>query len=111
MTTRTCATCPYFQQYEGESRGVCRLFDFVARENWERTQDCDNSSEVVGEGDLVEVAGDSVARVVSVSPAAVVVALVAIASQVMSVEVSRVKLLGKGRKTEAREMYDLYPFW
>ena len=111
MTTQTCATCPYFQQYEGESRGLCRLFDYVARENWERTQDCDNSSEVVGEGDLVEVAGDSVARVVSVSPAAVVVAPVAVASQVLSVEVSRVKLLSKGRKTGLKERLDLMPIW
>jgi hypothetical protein len=43
----TCATCPHFQQYPGEQRGLCCKFDMVSRSHWEKTQDC--KDEVVEE--------------------------------------------------------------
>lgn len=42
VETSTCATCPHFQQFEGEQRGMCCKFDMVSRAHWEKTQDCED---------------------------------------------------------------------
>ncbi len=56
MTTQTleqpilenCATCPYFQDFnETNGRGLCQLFDKMARRHHNRTGDCDLEIEAV----------------------------------------------------------------
>ena len=45
----TCANCPMFKAYEGDtrSRGTCTLFDRVTRSHWPQTQDCRNGLQEV----------------------------------------------------------------
>jgi len=43
-----CATCPYFQDFdETNGRGLCQLFDKMARRHHFRTGDCDQEIEAV----------------------------------------------------------------
>jgi hypothetical protein len=40
----TCASCAYFQDFnDARGRGLCKLFDSVARRHHWRTSDCDAS--------------------------------------------------------------------
>lgn len=41
----TCADCPLFESYHQDTRGrgLCKLFDQVARSHHEMTQDCQNN--------------------------------------------------------------------
>jgi hypothetical protein len=43
----TCSDCPMFNAFEGEKRGLCKLFDNVSRSHHKMTQDCKNSLEEV----------------------------------------------------------------
>ena len=47
-TQSTCSTCPYFQDFgEPNGRGLCQLFDKMARRHHNRTGDCDQEIEAV----------------------------------------------------------------
>ncbi|NJO94330.1 MAG: hypothetical protein HC820_08285 [Hydrococcus sp. RM1_1_31] len=41
----TCATCPFFQDFNGRDRGLCEVFDRVLKKHNLRTSDCDCSIE------------------------------------------------------------------
>ena len=37
----TCATCPYFSDYQERGRGLCTIFDQAAKRHWKKSSDCD----------------------------------------------------------------------
>ena len=37
----TCATCPYFKDYNDQERGRCTIFDQAAKRHWRKSSDCD----------------------------------------------------------------------
>jgi hypothetical protein len=44
----TCAECRYFSDFGDErGRGLCRVFDMVARRHHQRTSDCDSSIKTI----------------------------------------------------------------
>jgi hypothetical protein len=44
----TCAECRYFSDFnDARGRGLCRVFDSVARRHHQRTSDCDSSIKTI----------------------------------------------------------------